>query len=65
MGHPHKFNQLLLIAEPSFLGLLRKNFSESIRKLVALELDKNITTHSIGDIRTYLAPYLHSPVDKN
>ena len=40
----NKFNQLLLIAEPSFLGLLRKNFSQPIRKLVALELDKNITT---------------------
>ena len=61
----NKFNQLLLIAEPSFLGLLRKNFSEPIRKLVALELDKNITTHSIGDIRRYLVSYLHSTVDKN
>ena len=61
----NKFNQLLLIAEPSFLGLLRKNFSEPIRKLVALELDKNITTHSIGDIRKYLVSYLHSTVDKN
>ena len=30
----NKFNQLLLIADPSFLGLLRKNFSEPIRKLV-------------------------------
>jgi len=61
----NKFNQLLLIAEPSFLGLLRKNFSEPIRKLVALELDKNITTHSIGDIRKYLVSYLQSTVDKN
>ena len=61
----NKFNQLLLIAEPSFLGLLRKNFSQPIRKLVALELDKNITTHSIGDIRKYLVSYLHSTVDKN
>ena len=61
----NKFNQLLLIAEPSFLGLLRKNFSQPIRKLVALELDKNITIHSIGDIRRYLVSYLHSTVDKN
>jgi protein required for attachment to host cells len=61
----NKFNRLLLIAEPSFLGLLRKNFSERIRKLVALELDKNITTHCIGDIRKYLASYLHSTVVKN
>jgi protein required for attachment to host cells len=35
-----KFEQLLIIAEPSFLGLLRNHLTEQIKKLVCFELDK-------------------------
>ena len=55
-----KFEQLLIIAEPSFLGLLRNQLSEQIKKLVCFELDKNITTHSLDDIRKHLPTYLPS-----
>ncbi|MCX7097643.1 MAG: host attachment protein [Methylococcales bacterium] len=54
----NKFKQLLIIAEPSFLGLLRKSLSEQVKKLVCFELDKNITTHSTDDIRQHLPTYL-------
>jgi protein required for attachment to host cells len=54
------FEQLLIIAEPSFLGLLRLQLSEQIKKLVCFELDKNITMHSADDIRKYLPTYLPS-----
>ena len=55
-----KFEQLLIIAEPSFLGLLRNQLSEQIKKLVCFELDKNITTHSADDIRKHLPTFLPS-----
>ena len=56
----NKFEQLLIIAEPSFLGLLRNQLSEPIKKLVCFELDKNITTHSVDDIRKHLPTFLPS-----
>ena len=56
----NKFEQLLIIAEPSFLGLLRNQLSEQIKKRVSFELDKNITTHSVDDIRKHLPTYLPS-----
>ncbi len=54
----NKFEQLLLVAEPSFLGLLRNNLPEHIKKYVCFELDKNITTQSTADIRKHLPEYL-------
>jgi len=54
----NKFRQLLIIAEPSFLGLLRNQLSEQIKKLVSFELDKNITKHSAADIRQHLPEHL-------
>ena len=56
----NKLEQLLIIAEPSFLGLLRNQLPEQIKKLVCFELDKNITTHSVDDIRRHLPAYLPS-----
>jgi protein required for attachment to host cells len=56
----NKFKQLLIIAEPSFLGLLRNQLPEQIKKLVSFELDKNITKHSAADIRQHLPEHLPS-----
>jgi protein required for attachment to host cells len=54
----NKFEQLLIIAEPSFLGLLRNRMPENIKKHVCFELDKNITTQSAAEIRKHLPEYL-------
>ena len=54
----NKFEQLLIIAEPSFLGLLRRCLPEHIKKHVCFELDKNITMQSAADIRKHLPKYL-------
>ncbi|MGZ8903707.1 MAG: host attachment protein [Methylobacter sp.] len=54
----NKFEQLLIVAEPSFLGLLRNQLPEQVKKLVCFELDKNITMHNAEDIRTHLPQYL-------
>ncbi|MDD5581238.1 MAG: host attachment protein [Methylobacter sp.] len=54
----NKFVQLFIIAEPSFLGLLRNHLPEQIKKQVCFELDKNITMQTAADIRKHLPTYL-------
>ncbi|MGJ0490115.1 host attachment protein [Methylobacter sp.] len=56
----NKFEQLVIIAEPTFLGMLRNNLPEQVKKTVCLELDKSITTHSAAEIRAHLPMYLPS-----
>ncbi|MGZ5619406.1 MAG: host attachment protein [Methylobacter sp.] len=54
----NRFEQLLIIAGPAFLGLLRNQLPEQIKKLVRFELDKEITALSAADIRQHLPQYL-------
>lgn len=54
----HKFENLLIIAEPSFLGLLRSHLSEHVKKQISFELDKNIATLDSDGIRKHLPEYL-------
>lgn len=54
----NQFEQLLIIAEPSFLGLLRQCLPEHIKQHVCFELDKNITAQSAAVIRKHLPEYL-------
>lgn len=53
-----KYGQLLIVAAPSFLGELRSQISERVRKLICFELDKNLATHDAEDIRKHLPEYL-------
>lgn len=55
-----EFQQLLIIAESSFLGVLRRCLPEQVKKAVCFELDKNITGQSAADIRKHLPEYLPS-----
>ena len=54
----NKFKQLLIVAEPSFLGLLRNHLPDQVKKLVSFELDKNIANQNAADIRQHLPTYL-------
>jgi protein required for attachment to host cells len=54
----NKFERLMIISDPSFLGELRKQLSTQSRNAVCFELDKNITTHSVDDIRKHLPEHL-------
>jgi protein required for attachment to host cells len=56
----NRFEQLLIVAGPSFLGLLRSNLPEQIKKTVRFELDKEITTLSAADIRQHLPQFLQN-----
>lgn len=47
-------NRLYLIAAPRFLGLLRGHLGKPCRELVAGEIDRDLVSHSIEDIRSHL-----------
>ncbi len=54
----NRFEQLLIVAAPTFLGLLRSHLSEQIKQRVCFELDKDINMLSPADIRQHLPEYL-------
>lgn len=56
----NRFEQLLIISAPAFLGTLRNQLSAQIRKCICFELDKNIAAHSADDIRRHLPVNLPS-----
>ncbi|MEJ1298199.1 MAG: host attachment protein [Candidatus Sedimenticola sp. (ex Thyasira tokunagai)] len=49
-----RFNRLYVVASPSFLGMLRKQQSSSLQKMVTGEISKNLASHDISDIRKNL-----------
>jgi len=53
-----QFDRLYLIAPPHFLGLLRPNLDKAVVSKIALEIDKELSNHSVEDIRTHLPEHL-------
>jgi protein required for attachment to host cells len=54
----NRFKKLYVVAAPNFLGLMRKNRSSSLEKMVAAEISKNMAGHELDDIRKCLPQYL-------
>ncbi|MDH5181326.1 MAG: host attachment protein [Gammaproteobacteria bacterium] len=54
----NRFFQLVIIAAPSFLGILRNLMSTPLARLVASELDKNLTQLDVTVIRENLSGLL-------
>jgi protein required for attachment to host cells len=52
-----KTNKIYIVASPSFLGMLRKNFHAPLEKAIAGEVDKDICMLSTKEIREHL-PYV-------
>ncbi len=50
-----KFQRLYLIAEPSFLGLLRQHISPQIQKTIVGEAAKHLTSSDIATIENHLS----------
>ncbi|MCW8933632.1 MAG: host attachment protein [Gammaproteobacteria bacterium] len=50
----NKISRLLLIVAPQFLGELRAQFSNELRKLIAFELPKNLAAHDVADITRHI-----------
>ena len=51
-----KFDKLILMSPPAFLGTLRKSLSTETIKHVVSEIDKNLVRHDTNDIQAHL-PY--------
>lgn len=51
----NRVEQLVVIAAPAMLGLLRNAFNDETKKLVGTEIDKDLTQHSMADIQAHLA----------
>ncbi|KAF0191146.1 MAG: host cell attachment-required protein [Gammaproteobacteria bacterium] len=49
-----RFDDLIIIAAPAFLGLLRKNLSDGTNQCVTEEIGKNLVQHDVADIRAHL-----------
>lgn len=54
----HRFEKLVLVADPKVLANLRKELSSETMKLVSSEVSKNLARQNVEQIRSYLAPYL-------
>lgn len=50
----NRFKRLALVADPRFLGHIRKSISDEVEKLVTLEIDKDLSKAEDGDIREHL-----------
>lgn len=50
----NEFEDIIIIAAPEFLGLLRKKLDRGTRKRVVREIDKNIVKKDEADIRKHL-----------
>ncbi|MEC4750468.1 host attachment protein [Methylomicrobium sp. Wu6] len=54
----NRFNQLIVIAGPSILGLIRQHMPNHLNTHITLELNKNLADLSAADIRTHLPEFL-------
>ena len=54
----NKLSNVLLVSAPEFLGELRGHLSSETNSKVIFELDKNLTHHSIDEIREHLPKHL-------
>ena len=48
------YEQLAIVAAPSFLGLLREQLNGQLAKLVSYELDKNLSQMDAAEIRKHM-----------
>lgn len=54
-GTNGEFSRLYVIAEPSFLGLLRQHFTPGLQKMIVRELAKQLTTQNVASVEQHLA----------
>ncbi|PCH83309.1 MAG: Host attachment protein [Piscirickettsiaceae bacterium] len=48
------FKKLVVIAPPTFLGILRKNLNDEVMTMVSQQIDKNFINKSAEEIHRYL-----------
>ncbi|SER22103.1 Protein required for attachment to host cells [Nitrosomonas sp. Nm51] len=50
----NKFDRVVIVAAPAFLGLLRTNLSPALSSLLSLEIDKDYTALKTDELRSRL-----------
>jgi protein required for attachment to host cells len=50
----HRYDELVLVAPPKFLGALRKELGKEVEKLVAEELPKDLSWFNARELERYL-----------
>lgn len=50
----HAFDELVLVAPPAFLGLLRNKLTKALRESVTLEIDKNLVKQPAAAIAEHV-----------
>ncbi len=58
--HQGNFDQLMIVAAPTFLGMLRNELSQATANSLSLEMNKDLTRMSAEEIRQHLPEYLSS-----
>jgi protein required for attachment to host cells len=51
----HRYDELVLVAPPKFLGLIRKELGKEVEKLVANELPKDLSWFNARELEKYFA----------
>lgn len=51
----HRFDELVLVAPPKFLGALRKELDKEVAKLVVQELPKDLSAFNARDLEAYFS----------
>ena len=54
----NRFDRLIVVADPSILGLIREHMPNHVKTHISLELNKNLANLSAADIRTHLPAIL-------
>ena len=60
----NQVQELAIIAAPAFLGILRSHLDHATKKLVAYELDKDISQESVNAIHERVIELMHKTFDK-
>lgn len=50
----HRYDELVVVAPPKFLGTLRKKLGKEVEKLVVEELDKDLSWFNARELERYL-----------
>lgn len=56
--HQHHYRDVILVAPPAFMGLLNKNLSNEVNKVISLRIEKDYTGHDAKDLVNHLVGYL-------
>lgn len=56
--HEKKFHDLILIAPPTFMGMLNKHIPHTTAKLISTRIEKDYTYYDEQQLTTYLQEYL-------